>query len=102
MRDPSGRRRDRSPATNSIRAAASDLDTAQAAAFLAVLTRHFADASLAVESADLAVAEAKLSNRASKVRRAVRASENIHAERDELGRQIRAIIRRFPSLSAQA
>lgn len=86
---------------NSIRTAASESDTAQAAAFLAVLTRHFADASLAAESADLAVEEPKLSNRAFKLRRAVVASENIHAERDELHRQIRAILRRFPSLSAQ-
>ncbi|NMN98635.1 hypothetical protein [Antrihabitans stalactiti] len=85
---------------NNIRAAASESDTAQAAEFLRVLTRHFADASLAVESADLAVEEAKLSKRASQLRRAVIASENLHAERDELQRQIRAILRRFPSLSA--
>ncbi|NMN99042.1 hypothetical protein [Antrihabitans stalactiti] len=85
-----------------IRAAASESDTAQAAAFLAILTRHFAEASLAVESADLAVAEARASNRAAKLRRAVIASENIHAERDELRRQIGALVSRFPSLSAQA
>lgn len=80
--------------------AASESDTAQAAAFLAMLTRHFADASLAAESADLAVADATITNRRAALRRAVIASENIHAERDELRRQIRAILQRFPALSA--
>ena len=87
--------------TLNLRLVASEADTAQAAAFLAILARHLADVSLAVDSADRAVEDAKSSKSKALRRRTVVASEDIHAERDELRRQIHAILRRFPSLSAQ-
>ena len=86
---------------SSIRSAASEADTAQAAAFVAILARRIADVSLAVESAELLLAEAKRSKRKVAVRRAVVAADDVRAERDELRRQVRAILRRFPSFGAQ-
>lgn len=84
-----------------IRPAANAPDTAQAAAFLAILAGHLVYASMVVESAELAVADAKRSNHGAAVRRARNVANDVRSERDELGRLVRAILRRFPSLSAQ-
>lgn len=75
----------------------SESDTTQARVFLTILTEQIADSSVELEQAALAAAAAKRSHNKGAERRAVNRAEDLRDDLDELRRQVRAVLRRFPS-----